>query len=179
MSRHQTPLTLEFILLGLLEQQAMHGYDLFKTLKSLNGLSAVWHVNQSQMYAILDKLKKMDYLSTVEVPGEAHPMRKEFHITSVGKSHLRAWMTSPVIRGRDMRQEFLAKLYFAAKSGKDTALELIRIQHETCSEWLAVMQSGLTELGETSTYEKMVLKFRIFQTEGMIAWLDYCASLYK
>ncbi len=178
MSRHQTPLSSEFILLGLLEQQPMHGYDLYKTVKSIDGVAAIWHVNQSQMYAILDKLKKMDLLSTVEVPGEAHPMRKEFHITPAGKSYLLNWMTSPVEHGRDMRQEFLGRLYFAGLSGKETALELIQIQHKTCLEWLTAMQTTFSS--ETATpYEKMVQKFRILQTEGMIAWLDYCASLYK
>ena len=174
MSRHQTPLSLEYVLLGLLEQQAMHGYDLFKTLKSLDGLSAIWHVNQSQLYAILDKLKKLGYLSTVEVTGEAHPMRKEFHITPAGKSRLLTWMISPVERGRDMRQEFLAKLYFARLAGEEISKTLLIEQQKTCQGWLIPLKETLHHDRKRSDYHRMVYEFRICQTEAMITWLTQC-----
>jgi PadR family transcriptional regulator AphA len=121
-------------------------------------------------------LKKLDFLSTVEVPGEAHPMRKEFHITSAGKSHLLTWMTSPVERGRDMRQEFLARLYFACLAGKNMSRTLLTEQEKTCQGWLTSLKEELRHNREQSDYHRMVYEFRICQTEAMITWLSQCQN---
>ena len=55
--RRQSPLTNEYILLGFLHQQSGYGYDIYKELNGLVGLALVWHVKQSQLYALLDKLE--------------------------------------------------------------------------------------------------------------------------
>ena len=49
--RPLTPLTLEYILLGLLAERSMHGYDLFRELQGRTGLAMIWHVKQSMLYA--------------------------------------------------------------------------------------------------------------------------------
>jgi DNA-binding PadR family transcriptional regulator len=53
MPRQQAPLSLEFILLGFLEQKPIHGYDLYKQISSFDAISLVWSVKQSQLYALL------------------------------------------------------------------------------------------------------------------------------
>ena len=68
-----TPLTIEWSLLGLLRQQPMHGYELHQMLSTAEGLGLIWHLKQSQLYALLERLEERGYLSsTLEQIGRAH-----------------------------------------------------------------------------------------------------------
>ena len=172
--RPSAPLTLEFILLGLLDQRPMHGYDLHRELNSLAGVALIWSVKQSRLYALLDKLEQGGLLASELIPGEAHPMRKQFHLTERGHQSLQAWMHSPVQHGREMRQDFLARLYFAQRSGLQAALHLIQDQREVCLGWQTHLEEQVSSLQEEGGFEQLVYEFRIAQVKAMLDWLDTC-----
>jgi hypothetical protein len=71
-----------------------------------------------------------------------------------------------------MRQEFLAKLYFAQQSGLLVSLELIEEQRTVCTEWLANLQASLSNLTDEQYFEKILFSYRLSQTQAMLAWLD-------
>jgi DNA-binding PadR family transcriptional regulator len=174
MPRSQTPFSLEYILLGFLAQGPIHGYDLYKKIGHFEGIALIWHVKQSQLYALLDKLEKEDLLTSKIVPGEAHLARKEFQITELGKKSFLNWLASPVQHGRDMRQEFLAKLYFAQKAGVAVSLELIDQQKTVCTGWLAGLQNNLIKTSAEEHFERMTFQYRIAQIQATLEWLEYC-----
>ena len=176
MARLQAPLSLEYILLGFLCQGPIHGYDLYKKINNFEGISLVWHIKQSQLYALLEKLEEDGLLTSNMVPGEAHLMRKEYQVTPVGRQSFLAWVTSPVSHGRDMRQEFLAKLFFAQKSGVEVSLELIGEQKMLSTEWLASLHISYSNTTEEQRYERMIFQYRISQTQAMLEWLDFCRA---
>ena len=178
MARSQNPLSLEYILLGFLYQDPIHGYDLYKKINSLESISLVWHIKQNLLYAQLDKLKENGLLTSNIVPGEAYLMRKEYRITSAGRRAFLNWVTTPVSHGRDMRQEFLAKLYFAQSLSTETSRTLIEKQKAECAGWLSSLQAYLSKTEADQTFEKMIFQYRISQTKAMIEWLTYgCANL--
>ena len=172
--RPSAPLTLEFILLGLLDQRPMHGYDLHRELASLAGIALIWSVKQSRLYALLDKLEQGGLLASELIPGEAHPMRKQFRLTEGGRQALHSWMLSPVGHGRDMRQDFLARLYFARRNGKQTALRLIQEQRVICLGWQASLEDQVSLLQKEGQFERLVYEFRIAQVKAMLDWLEAC-----
>ena len=174
MTRSQTPLSLEYILLGFLCQGPIHGYDLYKKISNFESISLFWHIKQSQLYALLDKLEEDSLLTSKMVPGEAHLMRKEYQITSMGRTSFLTWVTCPVSHGRDMRQVFLAKLYFTQKSGVEVSMELIEEQKAECAEWLSSLHISYSKTTNEQHYERMLFQFRISQIQAMIEWLDYC-----
>jgi PadR family transcriptional regulator, regulatory protein AphA len=174
--RQSAPFSLEYIVLGFLEHRPIHGYDLYKKINSFEGISLVWEVKQSQLYALLEKLKSDGLLDSNLVQGESYPSRKEFQITSVGRQAFYAWRISPVNHAREMRQEFLAKFYFAYHSGMETALELVEEQKDTCVEWLTSNQISYLQLSPDQHYERVVYQFRISQIEAMLEWLDTCRN---
>ncbi len=176
MTRSQAPLSLEYILLGFLYQSSSHGYDIYKKISDLKGISMVWHVKLSQLYALLDKLEADGLLTSQLVPGEAHLMRKKFQITPMGKQTFLTWITTPVKHGRDMRQEFLAKLYFAQKAGIEDFAKLIEEQKLVCTQWLSDLETSHSGASEEQQYERMIFQYRIHQTQAMIEWLDYCRA---
>jgi DNA-binding PadR family transcriptional regulator len=176
MSRRSSPLSLEHILLGFVNQGPVHGYDLYKQITHFAGISLVWYIKQSQLYALLDKLEADGLLSSVLVMGEMHPNRKEYRITEEGRQVFDAWVSSPVKRGRDMRQEFIAKIYFARMLGPEISLPLVEKQRLACLEWLSTFQQGQAQTSEDQDFERMVFQFRISQIEAMLNWLDNCRS---
>lgn len=176
MPRTQTPLSLEYILLGFLFENPIHGYDLYKKIRNFEAISLIWNIKQSQLYALLDKLEDVGLLTSKIVPGEIHLLRKEYQITPIGRQTFVKWVTSPVNHGRDMRQEFLAKLYFAPMSGVENSKQLIEEQTKLCREWLSSLNENFSKTTEEQHYEKIIFQYRISQVKAMLEWLEYCRN---
>ena len=115
--RRASPLALEFILLDLVDQKPRHGYEIHKELVRLEGIGLVWRLNQSQLYALLDKLETRGMLEGQVLEGENRPDRREMRLSAEGKKQLEEWADLPVESQRFMRQEFLAKLYHVHRRG--------------------------------------------------------------
>ncbi|NJO06579.1 MAG: PadR family transcriptional regulator [Chloroflexaceae bacterium] len=87
--RYAPPLTIEHALLGLLDEQPLHGYDLYQRLLAPDALGTVWPLKQSQFYALLSKLEQAGYLTiTQEQPG-GYPPRKMLHLTTQARRRFR------------------------------------------------------------------------------------------
>lgn len=171
----QTPLTIEHALLGFVRQTPRHGYDIFQALSDPAGLGLVWRLKQSRLYALLGKLEDHGYLESTLEPQQARPPRKVFHLTPAGEAALRRWVTTPVDHGRQLRLEFLAKLYFARQEGEATAVALIAAQKEACRRWLAEQQKQAAA-ARARPYDWLVHQFRLGQMEAMLDWLETCAE---
>jgi hypothetical protein len=76
----------------------------------------------------------------------------------------------PVNHGRDMRQEFLAKLYFALKENPETIKTLVTRQKAIIDQWLADIDASFSELSIEDVYDRLVLESRKKQ---IIAWRDW------
>jgi DNA-binding PadR family transcriptional regulator len=172
--RKTARLTLEHTLLALLDQKPMHGYELYQELCGLKGISLIWNIKQSLLYAILEKLESKGYLSSHVVPGDAYPPRKYFHLTDWGRTSLREWLTTPVRRARDFRQEFLAKLIVARSYGEQNALDLLHIQELACETWFVDLSATIQPPNRENMDEWLVYSYRIQRLEGILKWLKAC-----
>lgn len=174
--RLQSPLTTEYILLGFAAQGPVHGYDLHKQISTLDGISSIWHVKQSQLYALLEKLESMGYLQAEAAPGTISAPRKEYHLTAAGREAFEAWAVSPVTHAREMRQEFLARLYFARQAGTVTALKLIEAQYSAALGWQKELQTRLTRASSPENFQRTVDEYRLSQIDTILKWLDQCKT---
>ena len=174
--RQQAPLSTEYILLGLAARGPVHGYDLHKQLYTLSGLSSIWHVKQSQVYALLEKLGGMGYLQGEAAPGTAAVQRKQYQLTAAGRQAFEAWMTSAVQHPREMRQEFLARLYFASQTGAPITRQLIDAQYAACRAWQENIRAELEHSAEPQDFQRVVDAYRLNQINAMLDWLDQCRT---
>lgn len=171
------PLTVELALLGFLRQRPMHGYEIYQTLAEPAGLGMVWRLKQSQLYALLGRLEAEGYIAgELEAQG-SRPPRRVFHLTEAGQSAFLAWVRAPVPHGRDLRLEFLAKLYFARQEGDAVARALVVAQRGECEAWLARQQAQGGAVEASAPYHWLVHEFRVGQLEAMLAWLDRCEQV--
>jgi PadR family transcriptional regulator, regulatory protein AphA len=172
--RSSAALTLEHVLLALVDQKPMHGYELYQELCAMQGIDRIWNIKQALMYALLDKLERMDFLTSKLVPGEAYPPRKYFTLTPHGRSTLYAWMQTPVRRARDLRQEFLAKLIIARRYGKASAIQLIDAQLQDCQSWLEDLEMHALQPEINNVDEWFVFSFRLNRVAASMRWLEDC-----
>jgi PadR family transcriptional regulator, regulatory protein AphA len=164
------PLTTEHILLGYLAEHPMHGYELHQRLEDPAALGTVWRVKQAQLYALLTKLEGDGLVESTLEPQDPKPPRKIFNLTNAGQRTLDHWLQNPVPHGRELRIEFLAKLYFVRKQDPTTALALVHAQKNLLQEWLAKNPSPPSD----ETYRYLVHAFRAGQIHAMLEWLDTC-----
>ena len=176
MPKRKADLSIEFALLGFLQQQPLHAYEIYQQLHASQALGAVWHVKQAHLYAMIDRLEAAALLRAAVVPQEARPAKHLLHLTGTGRTAFERWIRTPVAHGRDLRIEFLAKLFWAQRESAGCAVELIAQQRALCETWLRGLQAEREALDQGDQFAALVLLFRIGQTEAMLRWLDACAA---
>ena len=80
-------------------------------------------------------------------------------------------MSNLVVAPRLIRQEFLAKLYFAQRENKDTPRQLIEKQRIICQGWIDEFKMQLTA-SEQMSYRWTMYQYRLGQIEALQHWLD-------
>ena len=87
---YSSALSPEYALLGLLAQQPAHGYELH--LRLMAGLGQVWHVSQSQVYNILNRLEAQGFITATVQSQEKLPARHRFCLTATGRKRFDKWL---------------------------------------------------------------------------------------
>lgn len=169
-----TTLTVEHALLGFVNEQPSYGYEIYQQLSQPEALWQVWRMKQSQLYALLTKLEDAGYLTATLQAQDARPPRKVYDLTDHGRVVYAHWLSMPVPHGRQMRLEFLTKLYFAQRQHPGRVHELIAAQTAACQQWLAELHAQTTATADTAFFTFAVQQFRLQQTESFLAWLDTC-----
>lgn len=112
---------IEQVLLGLLLDGPLHGYELYQALQRRVGL--VCAVNSvTQLYPFLRRMRDKGWVAERVQVQTGRPNRHVYEITDRGREEFAAWLTRPVAGRREIRDEFLAKLFFTA--GVDPAQSL-------------------------------------------------------
>jgi PadR family transcriptional regulator AphA len=178
MRTHSTSASgLEHALLGLLHDRPMHAYEMYLHLQRTEQLGLVWHLKQGNLYALLAALESDGYLVSTTEPQETRPPRKMLHLTPRGEASFTQWLTKPVEHGRDFRQDFLAKLYFATRAGTAAVTELVSRQRDACQRWLADLHATGAMLSADRPFEQLVLRYRVGQIEATLRWLEECTAV--
>ncbi len=170
------PLTIEHALLGFLYQQPMHGYQLHQRLAEAHDLGLVWRLKEAQLYRLLGRLEDEGYITVVSEAHGSRPPRKMLHLTPQGEAAFLAWTRSPVQRGRDLRLEFMAKLYFARQLGAGATNDLIQAQRRELDRWLEEQMRQADAARAEGVFDWLVHEFRLGQLRAMRAWLDTCQA---
>lgn len=170
------PLRIEHALLGFVRERPLHAYEIHQRLRHAQGLGLVWHLKQSLVYAMLERLEQVGYLTGELEPQDGRPPRRLLRATEAGQQAFERWLVTPVEHGRDFRLEFLAKLYFASQADPAVAGVLVADQQAACRGWLAELRAQAAVLEPARSYDWLVLQFRIGQIEAILEWLGQCAA---
>ncbi|MBW2039411.1 MAG: PadR family transcriptional regulator [Deltaproteobacteria bacterium] len=152
-----------------------HGYEIHHLLSS--GLGRVWYAGMSQIYALLKHLEMMgEVISKLEIQ-DNRPAKKIYSITPEGREAFLNWVQRPVERIRDLRLQFLAKLFFMRELKLSGIGELMEKQIKVCQGHLeGIKQQDDVCCGE---FDGLVFQFRICQIEAIIRWLKDCEGYFN
>jgi DNA-binding PadR family transcriptional regulator len=160
-----------FALLGLLLDQPSHGYDLYQRFSDPAGLGQVWHLGMSQMYADLKTLEASGWVSARREQQGARPAKNIFTLTKDGRTAFQEWMAQPSRGLREMRVEFIVRLYFAQRRTPNAVAALIARQEESLREELGRLRQSRPSPHESAVFVQVVHSFRLSQIEAALTWL--------
>ena len=161
----------EYALLGVLMNGPIHGYQILRSLKG--GLGSTWHIPASQLYAQLKRLEGRGLVRAEMEHRDDRPSRRVFELTDLGGRAFRTWALSPCEHIRDLRIEFLAKLFFIKNLSLDGS-SLIKAQTEVLEQAIKRMKGSIGH--DEDPYERLTAEFKLATAEAWIHWLKKSAQ---
>lgn len=161
-------------ILGALMSGPKHGYEILQFLEE--GLGSSWRFSTSQLYVLLKRLEGEGLLcSTLEIQ-DARPSKRVFSTTPAGETKFLHWLNIPTQHMRDLRIDFLAKIFFFHNLGLQGGEALVASQIEILK---GVKQGlGAKKRDEKDGYRRLVYGFRISTLTAWLAWLEDEAALF-
>jgi DNA-binding PadR family transcriptional regulator len=154
-------------LLGLLEPEPSHGYELkheYDTLFAAGGKQ----LSFGQVYGTLSRLERDGHIAVDGAqPGEG-PERKRYVITMTGVEQLESWLASPEPPEPHLQSVLFAKVVLALLSDRPAAeyLDAQRAAH------LARMRE-LTALRKQGPLSRSILAdYGLFHLDADLRWID-------
>jgi DNA-binding PadR family transcriptional regulator len=163
-------MTVPLTLLGLLEREPSHGYDLKRDYDAYFGRGKP--LSFGQVYSTLSRLARDGkvVISDLE-PGEG-PDRKRYIITDLGATEVDAWLTEPVAPEPHLQTVLFAKVTLALMLGRNAEayLDTQRAAH------LQRMRE-LTEIKRTGgLVDALLADHGLFHLEADMRWIDLTAA---
>jgi PadR family transcriptional regulator AphA len=157
----------EYALLGVLMSGPKHGYEILQSLET--GLGPAWSVSTSQLYVLLKRLDKEGWVSSTVQTQDTRPSKRVFSLMPTAEKKFLNWLKSPTDHVRDLRIEFLAKLFFFRNLGLQGGDALVDAQIAVLEQ----VKEGLTakRRAEGDDYNRLVYGFRISTLTGWLNWL--------
>jgi DNA-binding PadR family transcriptional regulator len=159
-----------FALLGLLEPEPTHGYELKRAFDERFGSDKP--LPFGQVYATLARHERDGRATVVGTEAGEGPERKTYAITEHGRTELEQWLSTPEAPEPHLQTVLYTKVVLALLSGRDAEhfLDAQRASH------LARMRE-LTDLRRTSSLAPSLLAdYALFHLEADLRWIDLTAA---
>ena len=166
---HTGNLSPEFALLGFLITGPSHGYDLHQ--RCTVELGHVWHLSQSQAYAILKRLEQHGDINAQVVEQEKLPARQILRITAQGRRRFNEWMEDISTNSRSIRLEFLTRLYFARIYKPEKVSQIYEAQSDEVNVTIERLETLLANLPPEQQFNQLSLDLRLRQMQLIQEWM--------
>ncbi len=163
-------MSVPFALLGLLEREPSHGYDLKRDYDNYFGRGKP--LPFGQVYATLGRLARDGLVVAAEAEPGAGPDRKRYVITAEGATEVETWLSEPVTPEPHLQTVLFAKVVLALMLGRhaEDYLDTQRGAH------LRRMRE-LTDLRRTGgVVEALMADHGLFHLEADLHWIDVTSA---
>lgn len=170
--------TAENALLGLLAetdvvQTGVHGYDLLKRFAE-GVLGDIIRIEPGMLYHHLKSMASRGLLVTTVERQVSRPDRQMHAITEFGRQTLMDWLGQPVRATRELRLEFLVKLYLTERIDPQQQDRLVAAQVEVIEQLITSLEQQIATLMGTDPdlqFRRHVLDLRVAQNHAARQWL--------
>ena len=145
-----------------------HGYEILQFMDK--SLGASWYVGTSHLYNLLKRLERDGLVVSRIKPQETRPSKRIFSLTQEGEKAFVEWVQSPTDRARDLRIEFLGKLFFIKYLSLDVGAELVAAQVQVLKRTKERLQAR--HHNEKDDYNALVYGFKLATVEAWIKWME-------
>jgi DNA-binding PadR family transcriptional regulator len=160
----------EFVVLGFLLSGPSHGYDLHQRFNT--ELGHVWHLSQSQAYAILKRLEARGDINSQTIEQQKLPPRQKLRITTQGRRHFLDWLEGSVgSNARAIRLEFLSRLYFVQQHVPEKTAAIYMAQFNQVLSSIERIESLLAHLPSEQEFNRLSLDLRLRQMKLIQEWM--------
>jgi DNA-binding PadR family transcriptional regulator len=157
-------------LLGLLEDQPRHGYELKQLFD--RAFAPDRPLAFGQVYATLDRLEQRGRVRLDAVERADGPDRRRYAITPDGVDELERWLREPLEPEPHLQAALFTKIVLAILAGRPVAPIVDRERHARLER-----MRGLTALRRASTLPVALLAdYALFHLEADLRWLDLTAA---
>jgi DNA-binding PadR family transcriptional regulator len=163
-------MTVPLALLGLLEREPSHGYELKRDYDAYFGRGKP--LPFGQVYATLARLSRDGKVVVGEAEPGAGPDRKRYVITEQGVSDLQTWLSQPVEPEPHLQTVLFVKVVLALMSGRpaEEYLDTQRAAHlQRMRELTEVKRSG-------GVVDALLADHALFHLEADLRWIDLTAA---
>lgn len=163
-------MTVPLALLGLLEREPSHGYDLKRDYDTFFGRDKP--LPFGQVYATLARLARDGKVVATEAEPGSGPDRKRYVITEQGVSDIETWLTTPVEAEPHLQTVLFIKVVLALMSGRSAEkyLDTQRAAHlQRMRELTALRRSS-------SLVDALIADHGLFHLEADLRWIDLTAA---
>jgi len=161
---------IQYAILGLLREAPSHGYDLQRSFAEESDLGAVVHIEQASLYGTLKDLATRGLIAGEETREGARPPRTRYSLTRAGHQAFEEWAGTPVERLRQVRLDFLLKVYFARQDGTERVRLLVDAQIAACHRYLSSLESRASALAPES-FAYLFNESRSSAARATLEWL--------
>jgi DNA-binding PadR family transcriptional regulator len=164
----------EYVLLGTLISGPKHGYEIMQFLET--DLRSTWQVGTSQLYALLKRLGVEGLVVSSLEYQDDRPLKRVFSLSQAGEKSFFVWLHCITENVRDLRIEFLTKLFFFGRFGLKGGEELIDKQILYMKQSKEKLQQQFQK--EKDPYQRLVLDFKMSTVESWSEWIDRKAKIF-
>lgn len=157
-------------LLGLLEVEPRHGYDLKRAYDARFGQARP--LKPGQVYSTLGRLQRDGFVVVTGTAREAGPDRTTYAVTREGVTDLDRWFSQPEGAAPYLQSVVFAKVVLALQSGRDAraVLDTQRSEHLSAMRELTAQKQG------AALDRVLGLDFALFHLEADLRWLEHTAN---
>ncbi len=178
-----------YIILGLLANKPMSGYDIKNWI--LNGVGHFWCISYGQIYPALRSFVDDGLANFTAGIKNERPEKKVYTITDKGRSIIEKWLREPIDFQSDRYAKLLTvKVYFGAIVGKEVTAKHVAeaLDHENkklqnllkVHKEMTVYRKQAIEIGDSSyTYRMCTLNEGIIMVKAQIEWYKNTIELLK
>lgn len=151
----------------------MHGYELARYFRE--ELGDVCPLEQSLLYTYIRNLEARNLIDWTEERVGLRPPRKVYRLTTAGERFAHQWLRTPVERLRDIRTDFLVKVYVLHETAPREEQALVAEQIEAC---VAYRHRLAERVKSVDGFERLVALSKLSAAESTLRWLrDYAWEL--
>jgi DNA-binding PadR family transcriptional regulator len=161
--------SIRHLILGLLTQQPMSGYDIRRFLKSLSWL--IESPSFGTIYPTLRALREDDLVTVEVISRQDKPPRKIYTITESGEQALREWIDQPLVPDASLKA-FVMRLVLANSLSRTGLIAHLQQRRSQVATHFATLEQLAEATDGSDNAHHIAFDYSLALASAELVWLE-------